>query len=148
MFRPPVNRAMRVLDRAFFQKRVPLTAARVWDRSKISICRKDLEKSKDLLVLERMPTVHPDPEEGSGSNGRKCLLLKPEIKRSGMSQTGALWRLLTWLTLLDASTWSTKLQELVTNEHLSLLDYDLELKYDYWTYRTYVRHLCSITDWG
>jgi len=49
----------------------------------ISSCRKDLEKSKDLLRLERMQAIRPDPEEG---NGRKCLLLKPEIKRNGMSK--------------------------------------------------------------
>lgn len=90
MFRPPVNRAMRVLDRSFFQKRVPLAAARVLDNRKIANCRKDLEKSKDLLRLERMPTIRPDPEGGSGPNGRKCLLLQPGVKRNSMRKASNL----------------------------------------------------------
>jgi len=81
---------MRVLDRSFFQKRVPLTAARILDNKKISNCRRELEKSKDLLRLERIAIVRPDPEEGPGPNGRKCLLLKPEIKCSGMLEVSVL----------------------------------------------------------
>lgn len=55
-----------------------------------------------------------------------------------MSQSGKL------TALSDSSTWSSKLRELVSNKDLSLLDYDFELKYDYWTYRTYVRDLCFV----
>lgn len=75
---------MRVLDRSFFQRKVALTAARILDNKNISSCRKELEKSKDLLRLERIAIVRPDPEEASGPNGRKCVLLKPEIKCDGM----------------------------------------------------------------
>ena len=81
---------MRVLDRTFFQKKVPLAAARVLDNKKISRCRKDLEKSRDLLRLERIAIVRPDPEDERGPNGRKCLLLKPEVKRNGMLEAGNL----------------------------------------------------------
>lgn len=49
MFAPPVNRAMKVLDRSFFQKTVPISAARVFNPRDISRCRKELESSKDML---------------------------------------------------------------------------------------------------
>ena len=40
--------------------------------------------------------------------------------------------------LLDASTWSPRLSELVEAFQVSLLPYNLELNYDYWNYRMYV----------
>jgi hypothetical protein len=43
-----------------------------------------------------------------------------------------------WPAREDSSTWSFKLQELIANKDLGLLSYDLELNYDYWTYRTYI----------
>ncbi|KAI9838647.1 MAG: hypothetical protein M1819_004961 [Sarea resinae] len=54
MFRPPVNRAMRVLDRSFFKKRVPLSAARIPDNKKISKIRTELDRSQDLLRQPRI----------------------------------------------------------------------------------------------
>ncbi|MCJ1368454.1 tRNA(m(1)G37)methyltransferase [Acarospora aff. strigata] len=116
MFRPPVNRAMRVLDRSFFKKRIPLAAARVLDNTKISKCRKELERSKELLRLERIAVVRPDPEEGPRASGRKCLLLQATVIPN------------------DTSTWSSTLQDLVANKDLNVLDYKLDLNYDYWTY--------------
>lgn len=41
--------------------------------------------------------------------------------------------------LPDVSTWSPKLSELVKASQVSLLPYSLELDYDYWNYRMYVR---------
>lgn len=43
--------------------------------------------------------------------------------------------------LLDASTWSPKLSELVKASHVNLLPYNLELDYDYWNYRMYVQDI-------
>ena len=81
MFRPPVNRAMRSLDRAFFQKRIPICAARVMDNKMISRYRLELQRSQDMLKLDRIATVRPDPvPENSGG---KCLLLKPGIQQQG-----------------------------------------------------------------
>lgn len=74
MFRPPINRAMRVLDRSYFQKKIPLAAARVLQKQQIAKCRAGL--TDDLLKLERVPTVRDDSVE----KGHKVLLLKPEIK--------------------------------------------------------------------
>ena len=74
MFRPPVSRAMRILDRSFFQKKVPLAAARVSQKKQIAKCRTELEH--DLLKLERTSVVKDDPSE----QGLKALLLRPDIK--------------------------------------------------------------------
>lgn len=83
MFRPPINRAMRTLDRSFFRKTVPLSAARIHKNQDISQCRQQLLKSKDMLELERLTAIHPDPDQELARQGRKCLLLKPEIRHDG-----------------------------------------------------------------
>ena len=74
MFRPPINRAMKVLDRSFFRKKVPLAAARIVEKRHIAKFRTEL--GSDLLCLERVSSVKDDPK----SKGSKALLLKPEIK--------------------------------------------------------------------
>lgn len=38
--------------------------------------------------------------------------------------------------IADASTWSKKLQDLVSAEEVTLTPYDLHLDYDYWNYCT------------
>ena len=83
MWRPPVNRAMRELDRRFFQKNIPISAARVFDNKQISRCRKDLEKNKDVLALERIIIVKPDPQPELARTGRKCVLLRDGIAHDG-----------------------------------------------------------------
>ena len=74
MFRPPINRAMKVLDRSFFQKKVPLAAARILEKKHIAKFRTEL--GSDLLNLERVSCVKDDPKDKES----KALLLKPEIQ--------------------------------------------------------------------
>jgi tRNA (guanine37-N1)-methyltransferase len=82
MFRPPVNRAMRTLDRSFFQKTIPLSAARVFKPSDISNVRKELLKN-DLLVLPRISSIrHVKEQDGSVL---KALLLRESVKVDGRS---------------------------------------------------------------
>jgi hypothetical protein len=83
MFRPPVNRAMRVLDRSFFQKKIPVSAARVVDNKTISKCRSELFRSKDVLRLERYQIVRPDPNEADAKAGKKCIVLRPQVDDKG-----------------------------------------------------------------
>jgi tRNA (guanine37-N1)-methyltransferase len=83
MLRPPVNRAMRTLDRAFFRKSLPLVAARIADNKQIFPVRSELVKSKDIMALERMSPVISDPDVDLAKQGRKCLLLQPSIKHDG-----------------------------------------------------------------
>lgn len=81
MFRPPVNRAMRVLDRSYFRKIIPTSVARVINRKEIAKCRSVL--SHDILKLDRMQAIKTvqDPQGAEA----KALLLKPEIKSEGHS---------------------------------------------------------------
>lgn len=79
MFRPPINRAMRSLDRAFFKKTLPTSAARITDRKQITKCRSDLYC--DILKLDRMQTVVS--VQGPQGADAKALLLKPEIRPDG-----------------------------------------------------------------
>lgn len=83
MFRPPINRAMRVLDRSFFQKKVPISAARVLDSKIISKCRSELLRSKDTLFVERLSNIQSDPLEPDVKLGKKCILLRSEINDKG-----------------------------------------------------------------
>ncbi|KAL8795524.1 MAG: hypothetical protein Q9195_001945 [Heterodermia aff. obscurata] len=110
MFRPPINRAMRVLDRSYFQKKIPLAAARVLQKKQIAKCKADL--TDDLLKIERLVVVRDDPVE----KDQKALLLTPEIKPD------------------NASTWSEKLRQLVEEKQVDVTNHDLELTYDYWNY--------------
>lgn len=61
MFRPPVNRAMRVLDRSFFRKTIPLSAATVFDNSNIARVRVALTKSQDALNGPRLEVIRETP---------------------------------------------------------------------------------------
>lgn len=81
MFRPPVNRAMKTLDRSFFRKTVPIAAAKIFEKSQISNVRQELGKNKDLLVLPRLNVVR-DFKEQDGVI-RKGLLLREDIKANG-----------------------------------------------------------------
>jgi tRNA (guanine37-N1)-methyltransferase len=86
LFRPPIHRsAAAVLDRALFSKTVPIAAARVANNKDISKCRTQLDKSKELLRVDRITSIRSDPDPLLASNGGKCLLLKPEVKHDGMA---------------------------------------------------------------
>lgn len=117
MFRPPVNRAMKVLDKSFFQKKVPISAARILDNKNISRCRTELQKSKDILQLDRMSSVLSDPEPSEAQKGRRCILLRPELRDTG-----------------DRLPWSPKVSELVKDQVISVIPFELHLDYDYWNY--------------
>jgi tRNA (guanine37-N1)-methyltransferase len=87
VFRPPIVRsAGAALDRSLFTKRIPIAAARVLDVKNVSKYRAQLEKSKDLLKLDRLANVRPDPDASLASKGGKCLLLKPEVKPGGRNK--------------------------------------------------------------
>lgn len=83
MFAPPVNRAMKVLDRSFFQKTVPASAARIFKPQDIARCRKELQLSRDTLPNNRIQPVRPDPDAERAKKGGKCLILKPEVVHDG-----------------------------------------------------------------
>lgn len=79
MFRPPVNRAMRTLDRAFFRRRHPISAARVPELTNVSNISKALFQSKDAIHARMVHPVQSDPVIKSA----KCVLLKPGVRHDG-----------------------------------------------------------------
>ena len=81
MFRPPINRAMRVLDRSFFQKTVPLSAATVFRSTDISKARGELQRNRDLLAMPRLSSIRE--VRGEDDVVRKCLLLREGVKYDG-----------------------------------------------------------------
>lgn len=81
MFRPPVNRAMRTLDRSFFRKTVPISAATVYKNAEISRVRKDLTVSRDMLVLPRLNVVREIQDQDGVQ--RKAILLREDLKHDG-----------------------------------------------------------------
>lgn len=79
-FRPPVNHYMKNLDRSFFQKRVPLSAAKIFDKKQISQCREEL--AQDTLVWNNYPSIVDAPE--NGIQNTKVLLMRPDILVEGI----------------------------------------------------------------
>ncbi|KAI9798946.1 MAG: tRNA(m(1)G37)methyltransferase [Piccolia ochrophora] len=116
MFRPPVNHAMRTLDRTFFRKVIPISAARITDNKNIGEIRQQLSKTNELLRLLRVTEVQRDPEVSLAERDVKCLLLQPEVRHD------------------DTSTWSSKIHEYVNAAKVHLIPFDLTLDYNYWTY--------------
>jgi tRNA (guanine37-N1)-methyltransferase len=78
-FRAPLARAATTLDRSVFSKTLNLAAATVQDNKNIFRYRQALSKSAELLKLERIDPINPDPV----AQGRKCLLLRPGVKADG-----------------------------------------------------------------
>lgn len=83
MFRPPVNRAMRVLDRSFFRKTVPISAAAIYKTSDISNVRRVLLKNNDMLSLPRASSIREVRDQEDSSVVRKGILLREDIKHDG-----------------------------------------------------------------
>ena len=77
MFRPPINHAMKILDRSFFQRDILLTAARILEKRHIAKFQSNLHH--DILKLDRVTVIKDDPVK----EGFKSLLLRPGIKFDG-----------------------------------------------------------------
>ena len=132
MIQPPVNRAMRMLDRAFFKKTVPLSAAKIMDRKQIARIRSEL--GHDVLRINRMQSIQSI--RGPQGEDSKVLLLKPCIKIEGIAITMMFFEKVSRLNCYpDTSTWSPKISELVRSSQIDLTPYTLEVDYSYWNYR-------------
>jgi tRNA (guanine37-N1)-methyltransferase len=145
MFRAPINRSLKALDRSVFQKIVPLKAARIFDNKNISKVRSKLERSKDALSQARIGSVFPDPDDDRANTGKKCVLLRPEVTKESQStnitngggvEAGKPW------------PHSPVLDELVRQELVSVIPYDLHLDYSYWTYHDIISAILPEDDQG
>ncbi|KAL9623151.1 MAG: hypothetical protein Q9160_002466 [Pyrenula sp. 1 TL-2023] len=126
MFKPPVNRSMQTLDRAFFRKTIPLSAAKIYDNRNISKIRNQLWKSHDLISRGSIKSVIEDP----GVPNFKCILLQPQVICN--SKLGLNTRRADYLTSSGPETWSPTISTLVEQKLVSIQAYDLELAYDDW----------------
>lgn len=83
LFRAPAAvRAAKTLDRALFAKTLNAAAASVKENKLLSKYRKELEKTNEILFLEKFNPVLPDPDPALASQGKKCIVLAPQIKPS------------------------------------------------------------------
>lgn len=88
LFRAPAAaRAIKTLDRALFARTLPAAAASIKENKTISNIRKQLEKTNELLSLERFDSIVSDPDAALAAQGKKCLILKPTIKAEGKKAT-------------------------------------------------------------
>lgn len=87
VFRPPIVRSgANALNRALFSKRVNLAAAAVNDNRSLSKYRKALQSSRELLLAGGISPITAHPDLALASQGRKCLLLHPDVKAEGELQ--------------------------------------------------------------
>lgn len=117
LMRPPLLQPSTTLNKALFSKTVNLAAASVRDNKKLSSLRQALSKSGDILPLDRISAIIPDPDADLAAKGRRCLLLNPSISPK------------------QPETWGPIISELVRKDEVGLVPYELKLEYDYWTYR-------------
>lgn len=92
LFRAPAAaRALKTLDRSLFLRSLPTSAACVKENKFISKYRKQLEKTREILLLEKFDPIAADPDSSLAAQGRKCLILNPRLKASG-SCVFSFWR--------------------------------------------------------
>ncbi|KAF7505410.1 hypothetical protein GJ744_000956 [Endocarpon pusillum] len=103
---------MRVLDRSFFQKIIPIAAATVFDDRNISAVRGQIQCEGSSLGVSSIKSIVVDE---TVPGGRKCMLLRPGI------------------VAVDPKTWSPTIAELVEKKLVGLRPYDLKLTYDDWS---------------
>ncbi|CUS11544.1 unnamed protein product [Tuber aestivum] len=113
-FLPPVNRAMRTLDRAFFKKIVPVTAARVLDATQVHTIKERI--LRDLIPYERFNLRYDFNSKLDTET--PLLILRPDVKYD------------------DLSAVSGPTREYVNSKILRLVPYDLKLEYGDWSYGT------------
>ena len=82
LFRAPAVRGIKVLDRSLFSKKLPTTAAMVKDNRNIAKYRKELQKSRDLLLLPHLNGIIAHPDPAIAQKGTKCIILSPEVNTS------------------------------------------------------------------
>lgn len=84
LFRAPAAaRAAKTLDRAVFSRVVPSVAVSVRENKLLSKYRKELERTKELFILQGYQQVAPDPDPALAAKGNKCLVLKTHVKPQG-----------------------------------------------------------------
>jgi tRNA (guanine37-N1)-methyltransferase len=79
IFLPPSKRDMHELDRSFFKKTIPLSAATIFEKRNIAKVRAELLRSGDILSVGSIKVTRDDQT----TPGQKCMLLKPAVDATG-----------------------------------------------------------------
>ncbi|ESU06548.1 hypothetical protein FGSG_01254 [Fusarium graminearum PH-1] len=116
LFRAPAARAAKTLDRSLFAKTLNSAAASIKENKLLSKYRKELEKTNEILFMERFNAILPDPDPLLASEGKKCIVLAPQIKHA------------------SPETWSPILQEAAKAGDIKVVPYDIEIGYEFWSY--------------
>lgn len=80
---PAAARALKTLDRSLYTRMIPTSVACVRENRNISKYRKMLQKTNEILQLEKVDCIIADPDAALAAQGRKCIILTPEFKGSG-----------------------------------------------------------------
>ncbi len=84
LLRPPICRsAGAILDRAPFTRTVPIAAARISNVKTISKFKTKFQETSEILKLDKVQIVRPDPEPALAAKGGKCVLLNLDVKPDG-----------------------------------------------------------------
>ncbi|CAG9939262.1 unnamed protein product [Clonostachys rosea f. rosea IK726] len=116
LFRAPAARAMKSLDKSLFFKVLPTSAALVSQNTLLSRYRKALEKSEELIQVEKFSPIAPHPDPEAAKAGKKCLVLKPSVDPA------------------SPETWSSVLRKGSEDGELEIIPYKADFDYTYWRY--------------
>ncbi len=105
VFLPPTDHSMRLLDKSFFRKVIPLAAACISDVKQITNLRKELDRSGDILKISPIKHLRED----DSAPGAKCILLRHEIDADGTYVHHC--------SFLDHLLTFSRLRDLVTQHH-------------------------------
>lgn len=135
LFRAPaVVRAAKTLDRSVFSQTLSIAAACVRDNGLISRYRKSFEKSKDLLLVDKLNPVAADPDPSLAAEGQKCLLLRPGIQPEGRTTIPFVLQACIVTDITEPATWSKILQEASDIGDIRIVPYETTIGYDLWSY--------------
>ncbi|KEY67543.1 hypothetical protein S7711_02459 [Stachybotrys chartarum IBT 7711] len=111
---PAAARAAKTLDRSLFSHTVPTAAACVRDNKLIAKYRKELEKTRELITIDKYNCIVPSPD--LSAQGKRCLVLRPEVRPS------------------VPETWSQTLREASDLGDVKVVPYDVQIDYSLWNY--------------
>ncbi|EFY97239.1 Met-10+ like-protein [Metarhizium robertsii] len=124
LFKPPAAaRAAKTLDRALFSRTLPTVAASVRENKLISKYRMELGKTREVLLVEKFDPIAADPDEALAAQGKKCLILRPDLKISA------------------PEAWSPVLQEATKIGDLKIVPFDVTIDYKLWSYVDVMRSI-------
>ncbi|KAI9172020.1 tRNA (guanine(37)-N1)-methyltransferase [Paramyrothecium foliicola] len=124
LFRAPAAaRAAKTLDRSLFSQVVPTAAASIRENNLISRYRKELEKTREVFALDKFNPIASDPNPELAAQGKRCLILKPNVKPQ------------------SPETWSAVLRQAADTGDVKVIPYNVQIGYNLWSYLDVIRSI-------